>query len=446
MPRRYLAEIVMVLGFLATGAFALPPRDHLSAPIVSLITPVSFHVGWATYPAADETTHYQPRIGNALYGVSVTGAETTVVGLRPGRTTDVSILTYHRGTLIGVSSPTAVLTGPDAPSALSAYDIATSGFSLRWQPVDTATAYRIYRLPDTLLATVTASSTQTRLVGFQPGETLRIGMTAVNPSSASFFSASITVLLLPAPPVMRVVTSEIGQTSFVVTWTPVAGAATYTVLTDGAVSGGVASDANRYTVSGLAPGSSVAVQVRAENESGSSELSSPPVRVLLLPPTPAAPVAEEIGPKRVKIRWAAIAGVEGYKVWRDHDWLVANVPATVTSVQLVSGINPGDVATYTVSAWNATGDSPQSIGTFVRFPVSVTSRRTGERQNYVFVNISEEQLPLPLGLLARSVAAAGGDAGNIGMPVDAGLSEMCRRIGEMRRRGTQDRFERLYDR
>ncbi|HOY67499.1 MAG TPA: fibronectin type III domain-containing protein [Candidatus Ozemobacteraceae bacterium] len=449
MLKRCLAGFAAVLWGLATGVFALPPRDHLSAPVVSSITPVSFKVGWATYPVADETTHYQPRIENALYGTSVTGAETTVIGLRSGRTMDVRILTYHRGALIGISSPTSVLTGPAAPSALSASDIATNAFSLRWQPVDTATSYRIYRLPDTLLATVPAPTTQVRIGGFQPGEEVRIGMTAVNPSSASFLSASITVRLLPAPPAMSVSTSDIGQTSFVVGWSPVSGAATYTVLTDGAVSGSVASSTLKFTVTGLSAGSTVAVQVRAENESGSSELSSPPVRVLLLPPTPAAPVAGGIGPKTVKISWAPVAGVDGYKVWRDHDWLVANVPSTVTSVQLVSGINPGDVATYTVSAWNATGDSPRSVGTVVSFPLPQTTRHTGisrGRSEIIEKNIISGGLSLPLAMLANATGIAAGGGGPIGATLVIGLSEAAANIAGERVRRLRSRFDTLCDR
>ena len=56
---------------------------------------------------------------------------------------------------------------------------------------------------------------------------------------------------------------------------------------------------------------------------------------------------------------------------------MANVPSSVVTVPLYSGINPGDTATYTVSAWNATGDSPQSPGILVRFPGAPTSRTIG---------------------------------------------------------------------
>gem|GEM_PF-3223028 len=432
---RLRAVAVIAITFIAAGCFAELPRDYLSAPVVSRITPVSFDVGWAMYPAADETTHYQTRIGNFLYGASLKEFSTTVRGLIPGRTMEIYLLTYHQGRLIGVSSPTSVLTGPEAPSAVSAFDIATTALSIRWQPVSTATSYAVYRLPGTLLATVPASSTQVRIGGFQPGERIGIVITAINPSSSSFPSASITVQLLPASPAIMVEATEIGQTAFNISWSQVPGAATYSVFLGTAIYGAVASNVSRLTVTGCIPGTTVTTQVRAENESGLSELSTPPVKILLLPPTPMAPVAGDIAPRSVRLSWLPVSGADGFKIWRDREWLVSNVPSSVVTVPLYSGINPGDIATYTVSAWNATGDSPQSPGVLVQFPSALATRMNGRTpgsfrgdnnsKEYMDADIYESGIPALSALACADAHASGWGLmlGNLIMTVFTETSE-----------------------
>ncbi|RCK79473.1 MAG: fibronectin type III domain-containing protein [Candidatus Ozemobacter sibiricus] len=370
---------------------AAPPPDHLSPPTISQITPSGFRVSWIPYAQFSPRTHYQVQIDHALYGSSLFGTTTQVEGQSPGTTVAVSVVTFHDGHVIGVSSTTTVLLGPAAPAPVYATEITSSTFRLTWRPVPTADHYRIYLFPEQLLQTVPASVTSLVLGPFTPGASLTVTVVAVNPSSPSAPSDPVWVRLKPPAPRLEVVADEIGTTSFRLRWTVAEGATGYTVYRDGEAVGVTDASTTTFLVASCSPGLVARARVVARNATGESDASNE-VAVLLKPARPDRPWATEIATRSFVLNWRLVTGAESFQVFRDGEWHVANVAAPTTSVRLSSGLNPGDTVSMTVKARNATGDSEPSE------PVVVTLLGGGGASSPRFLALIEN-LNLPSGRL-----------------------------------------------
>ncbi len=372
--RMLMALVLVVLGLPVWGAGFETGRaagEHLQAPTISQIRPASFRVGWATYASADATTHYQVRIDHALFGASLTGDHTTVSSLKPGRTYKVEVITYHQGAMIGISSPTTVLTGPAAPLTVYATDVTTSTFQLHWTPVPTATAYHVVDASGKVLATAGASDTSALLGGFSPGQSVTVRVVSENPSSLSDASKPLTVVLKPRPPDLTVATDQIASSGFLLTWTAVEGASSYTVLIGTSPYAVVASSVMSLRVVGLEPGSLVTVKIMAENAAGASEYSAEQT-VQLRPGDPAKPWVTDLASTTFVLSWNPVKGAESYQIFNEA-WHLANVSASVTSTLVKSDFNPGEIATITLVARNSTGDSGRSPPVIVQFPSPTAS-------------------------------------------------------------------------
>lgn len=347
-------------------------QGYLDVPKISEISPTSMKVAWAPYDKFDATTHYQVRIDHALYGASLTGSDVTVYHLKPARTYRIEVITYHQGSMIGISSPTSVLMGPAAPETLFTSDITTSTFVLHWTSAPTATGYHVIDSSGKILATLAASANSATLTGFSPGQTVTVRVVSENPSSVSQPSKPVTVVLKPRPPDLTVAVDQIASTSFLVTWNLVEGAASYTVFVGTSPFAIVASSVSSLRVEGQEPGASLTVKILAENASGQSEYS-PAVSVQLKPGDPERPWVTSLSSATFVLNWKLVNGAESYQVFNDKAWHLANIPAPTTSTLVKGGFNPGEVARITLVARNKTGDSGHSLPVIVTFPSSTAS-------------------------------------------------------------------------
>lgn len=397
---RIFLGIVLVLCLAAWSGSAAPPPDHLSPPTISQITPNGFRVTWIPYAQFSARTHYQVQIDHALYGSSLFGTTTTIQGQFPGTTVGVSVVTYHDGHVIGVSSTTTVLLGPATPAPVYATDITSSTFRLTWRPVPTAESYRIYRFPEELLQTVPASITSLILGPFTPGASLTVTVVAVNPSSPSAPSDPVWVRLKPPAPQLQVVAEEIGVTTFRIRWTVAEGATGYSVYRNGELVGVTDASTTTFLVASCPAGLVARARVVARNATGESDASNE-VTALLKPARPDPPWATEVGETSFVLNWRLVTGAESFQVFRDGEWHVANVAAPTTSVRLSSGLNPGDTVSMTVKARNATGDSEPSEA------VVVTLAGGGGASFARALVVSPPALPLdgPLGLVPGDQAS-----------------------------------------
>lgn len=374
--RMLMALVMLFLGMQARAVCfensIVLAGEHLEAPNISEIRPASFRVGWAIFASADSTTHYQVRIDHALFGVSLTGDHATVSSVKPGRTYKVEVITYHQGAMIGISSPTTVLTGPAAPLTVYATDVTSSTFVLHWTLAPTATAYHAVDASGKILATTGASDTSTILSGFSPGQSVTVRVLSENPSSLSDASKPLTVVLKPRPPDLTVTTDQIASSGFLLTWTAVEGASTYTVLIGTSPYAVVASSVTSLRVAGLETGSLVTVKIMAENAGGQSEYS-PEQTVRLRPGDPAKPWVTDLASTNCVLNWNPVRGADSYQIFNGASWHLANVSASLTSALISGGFNPGEIATITLVARNTTGDSGHSPPVIVQFPSPTAS-------------------------------------------------------------------------
>ncbi len=344
------------------AAFGSWQATIVAAPTISQITPVSCVVSWPSYSSFDETTHYQVRLNGAFYGSSTKGNSQTVIAQRPGNTSAIDYVIYHRGKMIGVSSSTLVLQCPAAPTGVYADTITSTSFRLSWGDVPTAEEYMVIidGYPSQMVA---APAHVVTLTGFLPGELLNVRVRARNASGYSYDSKSILVQLLPPAP-LKIAVSEIGQTAFRLSWEAATGAASYTVFRDTETVAEVGSETLTYIVASCTPGATHVAKLQSRNANGFSELSTE-TRVLMLPATPLRPMLLAVSSQSFTISWISVTGAGGYKIWRDTEWQIGNVSSLTTMATFNKGFDPGVAASITVSAYNNTGDSPQSPGLYV---------------------------------------------------------------------------------
>ena len=346
--------------------FATPPS-------ISDLKPDSMTVTWHSFPNFNQTTHYQVQINNQLYGASTKFERKLLKGLVPGRTAKISVVTYHEGKIAGISSPTIILMPPDVPQGVTAYKVGSASLGLIWNKSISANKYKIYEYPNTLLATVDGASNSVFLSGLTPGASLTFVVTALNYSGESYMSSQLSVQLLPPPPSMSVKASEIGQSWFVLHWTPVEEAVGYKIFVNDEEKAEVDAQTLKYRLDGLATGTAVSVKMKAVNNTGISEISEP-IIVQLIPDTPVLSLVT-VSSYSCTLRWSAANGTNYYKIYEDNQWAIANLPATTLSVTLTDGITPGAVASYSVKAVNGAGESDFSnivIATFTSVSTQAT--------------------------------------------------------------------------
>ncbi len=358
-PLRSLAVVAgLILAGVVVLAAASPCAVIIEPPRISHLEANSF---WAhlTPPADfDGTTHYQLNINGALYGGSTLWPDIHVKGVEPGRVGYVKAVVYQRGMLLGVSTATVVLTPPAAALGVAAFDVGTASFRLRWNAVDTALGYKVFRDLDFLVADVPASPTWTIIGGLMAGQTYGFSVKAYNSSGDGLRSDSITVTMKPLP-VINLRATDIGTSAFTLAWDPVFGAASYAIEVQSALIATVPHTVTEYRIGSQTAGATSTVRLFAINAGGTSSPSLP-LAVLLRPPAPLRPWATEVSSHSFVLNWTPVPDVTRYRVYRDYGWCVANVPASQTAVRCGTWVNPGELATMTVLAVNSSGDSDHS--------------------------------------------------------------------------------------
>ncbi|MEW6712628.1 MAG: fibronectin type III domain-containing protein [Candidatus Riflebacteria bacterium] len=341
-------------------------------PTISNLKPDQFDAAWTTYPQFNDRTHYQVQLNHSLYGSSLKTLNTTVKHLEPGGTYDVALVTYQDGSVVGVSSAVTLLMPPGAPTGVTVYDVASSGFKVIWQQVNSALKYRVYRFPDQLLAEVDEPANKASVTGLNPGERFNIFLTSVNSSGESYPSESQMVQLLPPPPALSIVEQEIGQTWVSIKWNAIENATAYRVIVNEAEVANLASGTLTYRIENLAVGTAVSIKMRAENSQGLSE-ESEAIIVQLLPATPFLAVTD-ISSFSCNLQWSIATGSTYYKVFENNDWCIQNLPASNNQFTVSQYVTPGMTATYTIKAGNGTGESEFSNAVVVTFTSSPAIR------------------------------------------------------------------------
>jgi hypothetical protein len=211
--------------------------------------------------------------------VDNSGSSYVISGLSSNTVYDISLsATNEDGTssVVGVSGRTK----PDAPTALSASNITSTGARINFTPPSgTVTSYTLTAVPNSgSTVTVTGiTSSPAVLTGFTTNTTYQITMVAIADTQTSASSSTLALTLGQGPP-SGLTATTILQTTVTFTFTPPAGTITsYTVSAvpaSGSTVTGTFSSVP-YTLTGLAENTQYTFRVTASSAVGTSTPSLP---------------------------------------------------------------------------------------------------------------------------------------------------------------------------
>ena len=332
---------------------AMPVAPPLSAPTGLSASPGDAMVT-LSWSAVTGATSYQVRRGTTL--ISTTSATTLV----DSPLTNNSTYTYTV-TAVGpgsTSAPSAPVSATPAPAVAGAPTGVTGvagdkTAALSWNPVATASGYKVWR-DGVVVATPTGTSlTDTGLTNNQT-YSYAITATVSGVDSAKSTAVSVTpYVLTPAAPTGLTATGGNAQVSL--SWTAAANATGYKVYRGSTL---VATQATTsFLDTGLTNGTAYSYTVVATNGSASSPASAAVSATPLAPP-PAAPTGLTATPGNttVALSWTAVASATSYHVYRNNV-LVGSPTGTTYSD---TGLTNGSPYTYYVKAVAATTEGTAS--------------------------------------------------------------------------------------
>jgi hypothetical protein len=296
-----------------------------------------------------------------------------------------------------VWSFTTIISAPSSPILASpangTLNQATT-ITLAWNASTGASTYRCQAAIDSLFTGIilddsTTTSTSRQISSLLNGKKYFWRVNAKNAGGTSTYSTVWNFSTVPLPPSQPVLASPANGSSnqpstFSLSWSPSAGAATYTcqVATDSLFSGIVLNDSTVTStsrqVSGLANGTLYYWRVNAKNSGGTSVYSTV-WNFTTAPPTPSAPVlaAPASGstnlPVTVTLTWNSSSGASTYRCQAATDSLfgslVVNDSTITTLSRQIGPLSGGNTYYWRVSASNAGGTSPySSIWSFTTLP------------------------------------------------------------------------------
>ncbi|MBQ3643968.1 MAG: hypothetical protein II961_05175 [Candidatus Riflebacteria bacterium] len=354
-----LIGLIVVSGTLLNAENTEADNYFQQCPEVTHLSNKSIEVRWNCFPDSDETTHYQVMLNHTYYAFSTKNRKQVCNYLTPASDIEVRVVTFHKGEFRGISSITQILMRTEPP-VFAVTDIATASFNITWSGVQTATSYNVYN--DTkLIGSKSESGTDNKLLlsGFEPGELLKISMTAVNPSGESPKSEVKEVQLLPvASLTMTIPNKSITSTSFKVKWTKQPYATGYRILINEESFATVDADTEEFEVTGLTAGTSVSVKIAVMNSSGEDPIDE----AIIVQLKPDAPIltATDISSYSCTLTWSVANGANNYKIFENGDNAIFNVPSTITNVTITENVIPGETFHYKVRAVNDIGESEDS--------------------------------------------------------------------------------------
>jgi fibronectin type 3 domain-containing protein len=273
--------------------------------------------------------------------------------------------------------------GATAPGAVPNFSAESGpgGVTLSWVPLQGVLNYTLYRSRDSGVTPTDGEA----LVGVDPphldedmlvGETWHYVLTATTEAGESPWSAEVSGTRgadvgIPDAPVLS---AAAGNGAVSLSWTPVAGATSYTLYFAAAAGvtpangTAVPSTSASFEHTGLTNGVAVFYVVTASNAEGESAASNevsatPDAGAPAVPPAPAGLVATP-GDGAVTLTWTALPGVEGYTVHRAEAAGVTpgagTAIATSAPTLVDTGLTNGTAYFYVVTARNTAGTSPAS--------------------------------------------------------------------------------------
>ncbi|GHV60674.1 hypothetical protein AGMMS49587_02790 [Spirochaetia bacterium] len=363
------------------------------------LSSAEIRVNWNTVSGANSYMVFYgtEAAGSSQYGGTASGLSLTITGLEPGTT---YYFTVKAGNSAGWSAGSAPVSGTTAdlaaPSGLNISAQFSTSMDISWNAVSGAASYKIYRDNSAVGISNTAAYTDT---GLTAGTTYSYKVSAVSsngtegPRSSSVNGTTLAPSLDPLPGTPEGVgTTVLSFTEIRVNWNAVSGADSYMVYygTEAAGSsqyGGTASS-SPFTVTGLQPGTAYYFTVKAGNNAGWSNGSSPVsgTTTALAVPSGLSVSAQSSG--AMTISWNAVSGAASYNIYRSNS---SSGPFT--------GIGAGNTTAYT--------DMGLTANTTYWYKVSAVNGTEGAQSAAVSGTTNDTILAAPTGLSATAQSASG---------------------------------------
>jgi uncharacterized protein (DUF1800 family)/fibronectin type 3 domain-containing protein len=244
---------------------------------------------------------------------------------------------------------------------------------LTWSPVSGVTWYRVFGAANgvwssTPVATVRETGFLTS--GLANGTLYTFKVAALNEAGLGPFSNDVRGTPLARPTILS---ASPGEHQITLTWTAVAGAASYEIYRRASDTGfallAPAVSGATFVDIGLTVGSQYSYAVRAISATGASAFSdaatatplAAPAPVLLPPGAAPSNVAVAAGNAQLTLTWNALADASSYRIYRATSSGPFALLATVSQTGYRdTGVTNGSAYSYRIAGRNAAGDGPPS--------------------------------------------------------------------------------------
>jgi fibronectin type 3 domain-containing protein len=351
------ASAITFPGAPAGGAASAQSADSIRISWSAATGAASYRV----YFAASETG------SKTLAGTAASGTSYTHTGLAAGTTYYYFITAVNASGESDYSAAVSAKTLLAGPTGVTAVYVSNT-IQISWNVSVGATSYRVYSATSgtgekNLITTVTAASYTH--AGLQAGTTYYYWITAFDGNAESDYSQAASALTIAAIPT-GTAAAALGTNSISISWTAVAGAASYKVYTAASETGSktlvnTVTSGNSYTHTGLLPGTAYIYFVTAVNSAGESDYSAAASAKTLLP-APTGVTAAALSANSISIAWAAAAGATGYRIYYAASGTGEKNLITTTgeTTHTHTGLQAGTTYYYWIRAYDGSTESDYS--------------------------------------------------------------------------------------
>jgi hypothetical protein len=277
----------------STIAAVVPAPAIPSGLASSNIAQTSFTLSWSVVSGA---TSYKISEASAKFPeITTTTNSRNITGLLASNAYSVRVKSCNSANICSVNSgnlavSTIAAPAPAIPSGLASSAVSQNSFTLSWTTVSGAINYKVSESTGKFSElTVTAASAS--VVGLNPSVNHIVRVRSCNSAGlCSVNSSDLTVRTLdpPAPAVPSgLVSSNIVQTSFTLSWSPVSGATNYKISEASTKFAEITATTNFQSITGLVANNAYSVRVKSCNSVGTCSNNSTNLAVSTLPnPTP----------------------------------------------------------------------------------------------------------------------------------------------------------------